>query len=196
MLVIISQLKTAHFFSISIGLTLDVSRKEQISLIVFYLEKSGKINKILLAMWDSALITGHTIFNLFLKVMDNHNIEGKSYLIRQSYGGASIMQSKYNRLQTKIKEACLQALMWALCVCESCMTSCVECCSAAENLFGKLEKLCCMYVFINCSKKRNSIYREKQKLLYPKARIQVIKKWKLWISNLCTNYHVKNAIPL
>jgi len=170
-----SELNNARFFSISIDLTFDISRREQVSFIVRYVEDSGKINERLLAMKDSAETTGQALFSLFSKVMDSHNIDWKSYLIGQSYDGAASMQGKYNGLQTKVKELCPQAtFVW----CHAhrldlIVVSSVGSCLAAMNLFGNLEKV---FVFISCSKKRNSLYREKQKILYPKARIRAIKK--------------------
>jgi len=85
------------------------------------------------------------------------------------------MQGKYNGLQAKVKELCPQAtFVW----CHAhrldlIVISSVGSCLAAMNLFGNLEKV---FVFISCSKKRNFLYREKQKFLYPKSRIRAIKK--------------------
>lgn len=170
-----SELNNTRFFSISIDSTFDISRREQVSFIVRYVENSGKINKRLLAMKDSAETTGQALFNLFSKVMDSHNIDWKSYLIGQKYDGAASMQGKYNGLQTEVKELCPQAtFVW----CDAhrldlIVVSSVGSCLAAMNLFGNLKKV---FVFISCSKKRNFLYREKQKILYPKARIRAIKK--------------------
>lgn len=76
-----SELINARYFSISVDSTFDISRREQVSFIVRYVETSGKINERLLAMKDSEETTGQALFNLFSKVMDSHNIDWKSYLI-------------------------------------------------------------------------------------------------------------------
>lgn len=74
------------------------------------------------------------------------------------------MQSKYNGLQTKIKEVNSQAIFFW---CHAhrldlIITSAVGSCAKAVDLFGNMEKL---FTFISCSKKRISMYREKQKKL-------------------------------
>jgi len=169
------EIHSARFFSISIDSTFDISRTEQVSFIVRYVEESGKINERLIAMKNAAITTGQALFNLFSGVMDQHSFNWKSYLVGQSLDGAASMSGKYNGLQAKIKEICPQAT-FVLCHThrlDLIVTSCVGSCLAAVNLFGNLEKL---FVFISCSKKRVSMYRENQKLLYPKARIRSIKK--------------------
>ncbi|XP_015376080.1 PREDICTED: uncharacterized protein LOC107170464 [Diuraphis noxia] len=89
----------------------------------------------------------------------------------QSYDGAASMQGKYNGLQTKIKEV---IFVW----CHAhrldlIITSAVGSCAKSVDLFGNMEKL---FTFISCSKKRISMYREKQKKLYPNARVKALKK--------------------
>ncbi|XP_027841096.2 zinc finger MYM-type protein 1-like [Aphis gossypii] len=107
--------------------------------------------------------------------MEYNHLDWKSYLVGQSYDGAASMQGKYNGLQTKIKEVNPQAIfVW----CDAhrldlIITSAVGSCAKAVDLFGNMEKL---FTFISCSKKRISMYREKQKKLYPNARIRALKK--------------------
>jgi len=170
-----SELNNARFFSIGIDSIFYIYRREQVSFIVHYVEDSGKINEGLVVMKDSAELTGQALFNLFSKVMDSHNIDWKSYHIRQSYDGAASMQGKYNGLQKKVKELCPQAtFVWChVHRFDLIVVSSVGSCLAAINLFGYLEKV---FVFISCSKKQNFLYREKQKILYSKARIRSIKK--------------------
>jgi len=65
-----SELINARFFSIiSIDSTFDISKREQVSFIVRYVENFRKINERLLAMKDSEETTGQALFNLVSKVM-------------------------------------------------------------------------------------------------------------------------------
>ncbi|XP_008190119.1 uncharacterized protein LOC103311974 [Acyrthosiphon pisum] len=85
------EIQSARFFSISIDSTFDISRTEQVSFIIRYVEESGKINERLIAMKDSAITTGQALFNLFSGVMDQHSLNWKSYLVGQSFDGAASM---------------------------------------------------------------------------------------------------------
>lgn len=175
--IIKSEIKLARFFSVSIDTTFDVSRKEQVTIIVRYINEFGIVCERLIGMKESAYTTGQALFTLFSEVMESNDLDWKKYLVGQSYDGAASMQGKYNGLQTKVREINPQAVfIW----CHAhrldlIITSAVGSCSTAVNLFGNLEKL---FVFISFSKKRNSIYREKQKLRYPNSRIRSIKKLK------------------
>lgn len=104
------EVQNAPFFSISIDSTFNVSRTEQVSFIIRYVEESGKINERLIAMKNSAITTGQALFDLFSEAMDRHSLEWKSYLVGQSFDGAASMTGRYNGLQTKIKEMCPQAI--------------------------------------------------------------------------------------
>jgi len=85
------------------------------------------------------------------------------------------MQSKYNGLQTKIKEVNSHAIfVWYHAHrLDLIITSVVGSCAKAVDLFGNMEKL---FVFISCSKKRISIHRKKQKTIISKCAYKGVKK--------------------
>lgn len=88
----------AKFFSISIDSTFNVSKKEQASFVVRYVdEQNGCVKERLLALKELDLA------NLFKDVCLEHNLDCKTYLIGQAYDGASNMRGEYNGLQSIIK---------------------------------------------------------------------------------------------
>jgi hypothetical protein len=169
-----SEIHIAPFFSISIDSTFDISRTEQVSFIIRYVDELGKINERIIAIRDFAITIELALFDLFSEFMDKHSFNWMSYLVGNSFDGVTSMSRRYNALQTKIKGICPQAT-FILCHAhrlDLIVTSCIGSCLVAVNLFGNLE----LFGFISCSKKRVSVYREKQKLIYPKIRVRSIKK--------------------
>jgi len=168
------EILNAKFFSISIDSTFDISKREQVSFVIRY-TKEEKVFERLISIKESIFTTGQALFDLFIKVMEYNHLDWKTFLVGQSYDGAASMQGKYNGLQTKIKEVNPQAIfIW----CHAhrldlIITSTVGSCPKAVDLFGNMEKL---FTFISCSKKRVSMYRDKQKKLYPNARVKALKK--------------------
>lgn len=172
--VIRSQILAAHYFSICIDSTFDSSHKEQLSFVIRYLF-DGKIYERLISLIESPNTTGQVLFELFNTVMDKVNLDWKNNLVGQSYDGAANMRGKYNGLQAKILKVNTRAI-YVWCYAHRLnliVVSAVGSCKEAVNLFGNLETL---YGFINCSKLRSEIYRNKQRELYPKNQIRSIKR--------------------
>jgi hypothetical protein len=66
----------AHVFSISIDTTFDISRQEQLSFIVHYVDESnGMIHERLFAMGSTATTKSETLFNIFLEVFNKTNLD-------------------------------------------------------------------------------------------------------------------------
>lgn len=155
--VIITELKSSKFFSISVDSTFDLFRKEQISFIVRYVSEKGNICERLIALQDSPITTGAQMFIIFKKICDDFGLDWLNYLFGQSYDGAQNMRDCYNGLQTLIKEKCpIATYIWCwanrlnLVVVKS-----TSCSINAVGLFGNLETL---YNFISGSKKRVHFY--------------------------------------
>lgn len=72
--VIKSQILTARYFSIYIDSTFDVSHREQLSFIVWYVF-DGKVYKRLTPLVESPYSTDKSLFELFNKVMDKCNLK-------------------------------------------------------------------------------------------------------------------------
>ncbi|XP_025202917.1 zinc finger MYM-type protein 1-like [Melanaphis sacchari] len=156
------ELKTARFFSISIDSTFDLSRKEQISFVVRYVNSTvGTVSERLIALRESSVTTGFQLFNIFEKLCVDLSIDWEQYLVGQSYDGAQNMRGEFQGLKTYVQQKCPSAtFIWChahrlnLIVAKS-----VGCNINAIDLFGNLESV---YNFICGSKKRVAIYETKQ----------------------------------
>lgn len=170
------EILAAKLFSISIDSTFDTSRKEQISFIVRYAnDNSGNVYECLIAIKESDKTTGEVLFKTFEEIMIREGFEWKTNLIGQSYDGASNMSGKYNGLQAHIKEKNNHAtFIW----CHVHRLNLVVVAATSKgidtlNLFGNLESL---YSFLWCSKKRKSIFWQKQSELYKGEQIHSMKR--------------------
>ncbi|KAI6655857.1 Zinc finger MYM-type protein 1-like [Oopsacas minuta] len=99
---IISELKSAKFFSISVGSTPDISNEDQLTLIIRYVNSNGPIERFL-KFFDIETHTGIGIAHIILEFLKK--IEVKIEDCRgQSYDNASNMSGKYKGMQAIIKE--------------------------------------------------------------------------------------------
>lgn len=174
--VIQQEILSATFFSVSLDTTFDISRKEQLSLVFRYINKtSGIVCERLVAVRETLLTTGNHLFTLFDSICKDMNLNWKEHLIGQAYDGAASMRGAYKGLQAIIKKENPRATYvwcWAhrfnLIIVDA-----VSTCVVARELFGNLETL---YDFIGSSKKRVGFYSEYQKQRYPGKHLRRLKR--------------------
>lgn len=159
--VILQQIKSAKFFSISIDSTFDNSRKEQFSFVVRYVnEETTEVHERLISMKECANTSAQHMFEIFEKICATHILDWKQYLVGQSYDGASNMRGAYNGLQAIIKRS-NPAAIFIWCYAHRLnlvITDAVSCSPNAIDMFGILESI---YDFISSSKKRVALFEEK-----------------------------------
>ncbi|XP_050065690.1 zinc finger MYM-type protein 1-like, partial [Aphis gossypii] len=174
--IISKSIKDSPFFSVSLDTTFDVSRKEQLSFIVRYIDQnSGSIYERLIAVLETPITTGCELMNVFRQTCDSLNLDWKHHLVGQSYDGAANMRGNYNGLQSLIKEINPHAIYvwcWAHRL-NLVITDVVSSGINAMDMFGNLEKL---YDLINSSKIRVKYYEQFQKERYKKKQIRRIKR--------------------
>ncbi|KAB0790667.1 hypothetical protein PPYR_14893 [Photinus pyralis] len=101
---IVSRIKQAKYFSVILDTTPDVSKSEQLSLVVRYVEKNGKtcsIEERFLMFIEVKEKTGYALANILQKVLqelglDIQNIRG------QAYDNGSNMAGQYQGVQARI----------------------------------------------------------------------------------------------
>lgn len=163
-------------FSISIDSTFDATRKEQVSFIIRYVShSSGNIFERLLALKESPVTTGESLFDLFELVMDREGLDWKNELVGQSYDGATNMSGEYKGLQARINAKNNSAIfVW----CHAhrlnlVMANAVSSSLDAVDLFRNLESI---YYFLWCSKKRAALFRKFQDKHYPNMQKKSMKR--------------------
>lgn len=138
------------------------------------------------------------LFKTFEDVMIREGFEWKTNLTGQSYVGAGNMSGEYNGLQAHIKEENNHAtFIW----CYAHKLNLVVVAATSKgidtlNIFGNLESL---YSILWCSKKRVSIFRQKQSELYKGEQIHSMKRvattrWMSHATALNTVHKKFNAI--
>ncbi|XP_060855488.1 zinc finger MYM-type protein 1-like [Metopolophium dirhodum] len=170
-----SDIKRSRMFSISIDSTFDAARKEQVSFIIRYVShSSGNIFERLLALKESSVITGESLFDLFELVMDREGLDWKNELVGLSYDGASNMSGEYKGLQARIN-AKNNSAIFVWCHAHRLNLDVANAVSSnldAVYLFGNLEFI---YSFIWCSMKRAALFREFQDKHYPNMQKKSMK---------------------
>lgn len=179
--------------------TFDVFRKEQLSLVIRYVNKEdGTVRERLVSLRETVPTTGKHLFTMLDTICSELSLNWRTHLIGQSYDGAASMRGSYNGLQSLVKKENPQAMYvwcWAhrfnLVIIDA-----VSCCIEARDLFGYLETL---YDFIGSSKKRVHVYSTNQKTRYPNKQLRRLKRvettrWSSHSSSLQTVLDTYDAI--
>ncbi|XP_008178520.1 zinc finger MYM-type protein 1-like [Acyrthosiphon pisum] len=194
-----NKILNAKFFALSLDTTFDVSRKEQLSLVIRYINKSnGVVCERLITVRETLMTTGQHLFTVLDDICKDMCLDWKTYLIGQSYDGTASMRGAYNGLQAIVKEhnsSATYVWCWAhkfnLVIVDA-----VSSCSQARDLFGTLETL---YDYIGSSKKRVGLYSASQRKIYPGKPLRRLKRvdttrWTSHSAALCTVFDTYDSI--
>lgn len=97
-----NEILNAKFFSLSLDTTFDVSRIEQLSLVIRYINKSnGVVCERLIAVRETLMTIGQHLFTVLDDICKDMCLDWKTYLIGQLYDGAASMRG-YKLLQKSI----------------------------------------------------------------------------------------------
>ena len=106
--VIVSEIKTAKYFSISVDSTPDIAHVDQSTVVIRYVLKDGPVERFLtfIPMFSH---TGAEIAKIVLQLLDEHGINITDCR-GQTYDNAANMSGKYRGLQTIIRKKCNVAM--------------------------------------------------------------------------------------
>lgn len=170
------EVKSARFFSISMDETFDASRKEQVTLIVRYIDDTkGEVVERVVSLRESAATTGAALFKVLISIFDELELDWRNYLVAQSYDGASNMRGAYKGLQNLVQDEAPSATYiwcWAHRL-NLAVKDVVDCCEDASILFSNLRTL---YNFINGSKNNVDLFRDTFKKIYPGKQQMSLKR--------------------
>jgi len=182
--VIVSEIKDAPFFSVSMDGTFDLSQKEQEVFVVRYVSGvTGQVVERLLSVKQCTDGTGKNLFELFKSICEEQGLDWKKYPVGQSHDGASNMGGGENGLQAFIRLENHSAIyVWcsahrlALIV-----NDIAECCLEAKNLFSHFGAA---FALVSTSKKRADFFEKEQKKFFPNARVRRVQRVKTtrWMS--------------
>ena len=148
---VLNEIKAAGYYSIAMDCTTDISHKDQLSIIIRYLDGNIDITEHLLC---EERVKDSLAEGLFYKLKDCFAMKyiHFDHVVGQSYNGASVMKGKYNGVKTRVQQVAPWCLfIWTfdhvlnLVIIDACYSS-----VAAKSLFGMLEKA---YAFFSASRR-------------------------------------------
>lgn len=158
---IISEIKNAKYYGISIDSTPDISHVDQLTLVLRYVLKNGNVVERFLQFIPIEHHDGKYLFDLVLSTLRLHGIDIANCR-SQSYDNASNMSGIYSGVQARFREINNLA-EWVPCAAHSLNlvgSSAVECCSVAVNYFGIVQSV---YTFFSASPQRWLKFKERMK---------------------------------
>ncbi|KAL4120638.1 hypothetical protein QTP88_013292 [Uroleucon formosanum] len=163
--VILKKVKDSRMFAVIIDTTIDISKLEQFTFVIRFVNYEGIVEERLIALEIATDATGHGMFQLFSTICEKHGLDWKNNLYTQAYDGAASMQGPYSGLRTLIQQQYPRAkYIWCCAhiinlvivdMCDSCLDT--------HNFFGEIQAL----VEYFGARKRTACFINHQKLLYP-----------------------------
>ena len=155
--VIVDEIKTAKYFSISVDSTPDIMHVDQLTLIIRFVLQSGPVERFLkfIPIFSH---TGLKIALIILQFLEENGINIENCR-GQSYDNAANMSGMYNGVQAIIRERCSVAY-YVPCTAHSLnlVGKCaVECCPVAVRFFDLLQSL---YAWLVASTHRWQVHRK------------------------------------
>ena len=161
--------KKAGYYSILADETKDISKCEQLSIVIRYVEvETGIVYERFLTYVEAKSQTAESLSAYILDTLSKFGLD-YNFMVSQGYDGASVMSGHCSGVQQRIKNVAPQAMYihcYAHCL-NLVLVDCAKINTDAANFFMLIEAL---YVFLTTSK-AHTIYLEKQKELHPTQQI-------------------------
>ena len=140
--VIINEITSAKYYSLSIDSTPDISHTDQLTFTVRYVHEDGMPTERFLTFEEIHSHTGLNLFNTIIEALKDFKLDLKDCR-GQSYDNSSNMSGKYSGVQARVLEENDKAI-YIPCMAHSLNLSGVsaaESCVNAVSFFGFVEKL-------------------------------------------------------
>ena len=171
---IASEVKKSTYFSILSDETKDLSKQEQVTLVIRYVDmKSCTIYERFLSFVHAEAFDAASFSSYILGLLSEYELDIKG-LVSQGYDGASVMSGKYSGVQRQIREVAPQAFYvhcQAHCL-NLVLVDCAKIVPQASEFFHLLQNL---YVFISTSK-AHEIFMSKQLELHPDKQTRQLQR--------------------
>ena len=157
---ITEDVKAAHFFSVMMDETTDVSGNEQVSIMVRFVDNQENIQEHLIGFSAVERANAETLFKLLKDTLISHDLN-LSNIIGQCYDGASTMMGRYSGVQARVKDEVPHAIIvhcYGHCL-NLVLVDTVKNNRTTKNFFGTLESLYCFICLSNC---RNALFQKLQ----------------------------------
>ncbi|KAL4098362.1 hypothetical protein QTP88_022991 [Uroleucon formosanum] len=160
---IIDNVIAAGIFSIIVDETQDLSRHEQVAIIIRYATKDLSPAEVFLGFYETETTDGETLSMLIKSTFVSHGLKIEN-IRGQCYDGAAPMRGSYKGVQARIREENHLA-MYIHCnahILNLCLIDLAKQVSYVRNVFGTLNTL---HNFIGASSKRHAIFEKMYSVL-------------------------------
>ena len=169
-----TDVKKAGIYSILADETKDCSKKEQLSIVLRYVDlESATIHERFLTYIEAKRMDAEALATYILDTIRQHGLD-PSKIVSQGYDGASVMSGRCTGVQQRVKQVAPQALYvhcYAHCL-NLVLVDTTKTIPQASEFFALMETL---YVFISTSK-AHTVYIQQQKSLHPDKPIHQLQK--------------------
>lgn len=153
---IVNDIKKAKLFSILIDETQDLSRHEQVSFIVWYVDDMFQPHEVFLGFYKTNKTDSETLTNLIKEVLSKNDLKIEN-IRGQCYDGAAAMRGSYTGVQARIRQE-NQTALYVHCyahILNLCLVDLTKQVSFVRNMFGAMQSL---HNFIHASSKRHAVF--------------------------------------
>ena len=181
--------KEAKMFSLLVDETKDVSKTEQVSIVVRFVDIKGSICEHFLTFIDTAVLTAEGLTKHIFDILEKFQLDPQ-WIIAQCYDGASVMSGHLSGVQSRVKEVAPHA-HYVHCYAHTLnlvLVDSVKILSSATEFFLLLQTL---YSLVSTTK-IHSIFVSKQKELHPDKQPYQLQK--LCNTRWACRYAAVNAI--
>ena len=169
-----SAVQSATYFSILADETKDLSKQEQLTIVLRYVDvHSCIIHESFLSYVHAKSLTASSLSSYILSILSEYGLDTK-WIVSQGYDGASIMSGKLTGVQQRIKDVAPQAT-YVHCQAHCLNLVLVDCAKNVPEADEFFQLLQAIYVFMSCSK-AHEVYISMQMELHPDKQVRQMKR--------------------
>ena len=187
--VVCNGVKEAEMFSLLVDETKDLSKKEQMAIVLRYVDSKGMLHEHFLTYVEAASVTAKSLTKYILDTLQTFHLDPK-WIISQGYDGASVMSGHCSGVQQCIRNVAPNALYvqsYAHTL-NLVLVDSVKMVLYATEFFSLLEAA---YVFVSTTK-AHAVFMQKQQELHQDK--QPLRLQKLSDTRWACRYGAVNAI--
>ena len=170
---IADNVQQAGYFSVMADETKDVSKTEQLSIALRYVDSKAVIHEHLLTFVEATCLTAESLATYIVTTLSEYQLDIGS-IVSQGYDGASVMSRKYSGVQQQIKALAPYA-MYIHCYAHSLNLALVDTVKSIQFSCDFFDLVEALYVVISTSK-AHTIFMAKQKQLHPEKQVHQLQK--------------------
>ena len=161
---IIDEVRSSVYFSVLADETKDVSKKEQISIVLRYLYRN-EVRESFMEFKAAHGLDAQSLSQTILNCLQSYGLDTTSCLVGQCYDGASVMSGIHKGVQSRVRE-CAPMAVYTHCYAHRLNLVLVDVCKSVRAVAGFFALLERLYVFVSGSVVHD-MWMKVQRDLYP-----------------------------